>query len=55
MGSADNRLRKKWQDYSGRNASEAENDFYNVFKFIFEDSEFGFNCFFCSINSQMIL
>lgn len=40
MGSADNRLRKKWQDYSGTNASTAENDFYTAFHDIFEGTEF---------------
>ena len=28
MGSSANRLRKKWQDYSGKNAGKAEYDFY---------------------------
>ncbi|WP_083386382.1 MunI family type II restriction endonuclease [Acidithiobacillus ferrivorans] len=40
MGSADNRLRKKWQDYSGINASAAENDFYTAFHDFFEETEF---------------
>lgn len=40
MGSNANRLRKKWQDYSGKNAATAENDFYETFKVIFEDTEF---------------
>jgi len=37
MGSADNRLRKKWQHYGGRNAANAENDFLDVFQKVFED------------------
>lgn len=40
MASADNRLRKKWQDYSGQNASQAENDFFNAFNQVFEGTEF---------------
>ncbi len=40
MGSDDNRLRRKWQDYSGRNAGKAENDFYQAFNAVFDDTEF---------------
>lgn len=40
MASADNRLRRKWQHYSGRNAGVAENDFYEAFCQLFEDTEF---------------
>jgi len=40
MGSDANRLRRKWQDYSGRNALGAENNFYEVFSAIFEDTEY---------------
>lgn len=40
MGSEDNRLRSKWQDYSGRNAGKARKDFLKHFKIIFEDTEF---------------
>ncbi len=40
MGSDDNRLRRKWQDYSGRNAGVAEKDFYETFKIVFEGTEF---------------
>lgn len=40
MGSSDNRLRKKWQDYSGKNASIAEKDFFETFKILFEGTEF---------------
>jgi len=40
MGSDANRLRKKWQDYSGRNALGAENNFYDVFSEIFKDTEY---------------
>ena len=40
MGSDANRLRKKWQDYSGRNAAKAEKSFLETFQIIFEDTEF---------------
>lgn len=40
MGSKENRLRKKWQDYSGKNALEAEKDFFQTFKLLFEDTEY---------------
>lgn len=40
MGSDANRLRKKWQDYSGKNAGEAENDFFKTFEIIFKDTNF---------------
>ena len=40
MGSDANRLRRKWQDYSGQNASVAEKDFFSVFKYVFKDTEF---------------
>jgi hypothetical protein len=40
MGSNANRLRKKWQDYSGKNVGIAEKGFYETFKIIFEDTEF---------------
>jgi len=40
MGSKDNRLRKKWQDYSGKNAGIAENDFFQAFKEFFADTEY---------------
>lgn len=39
MGSAENRLRNKWQDYSGKNAIDAEIDFFNTFNFLFENTE----------------
>lgn len=39
MGSLENRLRKKWQDYSGKHAATAELSFYKVFEAIFEGSE----------------
>ncbi len=32
MGSDANRLRRKWQDYSGANAGKAENDFLKHYK-----------------------
>lgn len=32
MGSKDNRLRGKWQDYSGKNAGHAENSFLKAFE-----------------------
>jgi hypothetical protein len=40
MGSKDNRLRKKWQDYSGKNAGIAENNFFQAFKEFFTDTEY---------------
>ncbi len=40
MGSDANRLRKKWQDYSGKNASIAEYNFFQTFQLLFEDTEF---------------
>lgn len=36
MGSLENRLRKKWQDYGVRQASNAEHSFYDVFSKLFE-------------------
>ncbi len=43
MGSSDNRLRKKWQDYSGKNAGVAEKDFFETFSQLFYDSEYVIN------------
>lgn len=40
MGSDDNRLRRKWQDYSGRNAANAERSFEETFQILFEGTEF---------------
>ena len=40
VGSKENRLRKKWQDYSGKNATNAEQNFLEVFRFIFEGTDF---------------
>lgn len=40
MGSDANRLREKWQDYSGKNAGHAEKSFYEAFKIIFEKTEY---------------
>lgn len=40
MGSKENRLRKKWQDYSGQSAGIAENDFYKAFQIVFENTEY---------------
>lgn len=40
MGSNENRLRKKWQDYSGKNATLAEKSFLEVFQTIFNGTEF---------------
>ncbi len=39
MGSLDNRLRKKWQDYGGRFATTAEHLFYDVFDALFEGTD----------------
>jgi len=38
MGSDANRLRKKWQDYSGKNAGVAEHDFFEAFNIVFDDT-----------------
>lgn len=40
MGSGHNRLRKKWQDYGGRNAANAEAAFFTAFQEVFTDTEF---------------
>ena len=40
MGSQDNRLRRKWQDYGGSNATVAEHNFVEVFEKFFEDTEY---------------
>lgn len=33
-------MRRKWQDYSGKNASIAENTFLECFRTVFEDTEY---------------
>jgi len=40
MGSDANRLRRKWQDYSGEHAGQAEKDFYGAFQVLFADTEY---------------
>ena len=40
MGSNANRLRKKWQDYSGKNAEKAERSFQETFITLFEGTEY---------------
>jgi hypothetical protein len=40
MGSDANRLRRKWQDYSGTNAGSAERDFHITFHDFFQGTEF---------------
>lgn len=40
MGSNANRLRAKWQDYSGKHAGIAEKSFYEVFQILFKDTEY---------------
>ena len=40
MGSNANRLRKKWQDYSGKNATIAELSIYDTFRIFFDGTEF---------------
>ncbi len=40
MGSDANRLRRKWQDYSGKNASKAENNLFDFFKEIFKETDY---------------
>lgn len=39
MGSLENRLRKKWQDYGGFNAINAEHTFYDVFNELFKGTD----------------
>lgn len=40
MGSIDNRFRRKWQDYGGSKATEAEHSFIEVFSKLFEGTEY---------------
>ena len=40
MGSDANRLRRIWQTYSGNNAANAENDFFQTFNTLFEGTEY---------------
>ena len=40
MGSLDNRLRRKWQDYGGSHATEAEHSFIEVFSKLFEGTDY---------------
>ena len=40
MGREANKLRKKWQDYSGKNASIAEVNFFNVLNIAFEGTQY---------------
>jgi hypothetical protein len=40
MGSNDNRLRRKWQDYSGKNAGIAEMDFFQTFDNLFQGTDY---------------
>lgn len=40
MGSTANRLRKKWQDYAGANAVNAEKDFFDTFNQFFIETEY---------------
>lgn len=40
MGSEHNRLRKKWQDYGGNNASIAEKAFYKSFNTVFQGTDY---------------
>ena len=40
MGSLDNRLRRKWQDYGGTHATAAEHNFVEVFEKLFDGTEF---------------
>lgn len=49
MGSADNRTRRKWQDYGGHNATKAEYSIYEVFEKVFWGTDYQMipkpNCF----------
>ncbi|MBX2930669.1 MAG: MunI family type II restriction endonuclease [Chitinophagaceae bacterium] len=40
MGSNANRLRKIWQNYSGKNAGKAEKNFFDSFKTLFNNTEY---------------
>ena len=40
MGSEHNRIRRKWQDYGGSNASVAESAFYDCFSKVFRDTDY---------------
>jgi len=40
MGSDANRLRRKWQDYSGEDAGIAEMGFLKTFEILFEGTEY---------------
>lgn len=40
MGSDANRLRGKWQDYSGKNAGQAELSFFETFDILFKNTEY---------------
>ncbi len=40
MGSDANRLRRKWQDYAGKNGGVAEKSFFETFKILFKDTEY---------------
>lgn len=40
MGSKHNRIRRKWQDYSGNNAALAENTFFENFEKIFTGTDY---------------
>ena len=40
MGSDANRLRRKWQDYSGNNAWNAERSFLETFTTLFDETEY---------------
>lgn len=44
MGSNDNRFRRKWQDYSGGNATVAEHSFIDVFTELFKNTEYRVIC-----------
>jgi hypothetical protein len=40
MGSDANRLRRKWQDYGGNNAGNAERSFHETFTTLFHETEY---------------
>jgi hypothetical protein len=40
VGSEHNRLRRKWQDYGGNNATAAEKAFLNTFRTVFDGTEY---------------
>jgi hypothetical protein len=51
MGSDSNRLRRKWQDYSGTNAGVSEMNFFEIFRELFVNCQL----IHCQLNSPAII